>query len=157
MAREPKPCGTEAAYRRHLRHDETPCDSCKRAAAEARQARWERNQRPDEERPKPHAAFGTMAAIRPDLFPGDIDPAEVEQLDVRDEQLWIYSLLKSAMRYAMPREVSSISKELRGLLGDLTKKEDDGGEEGDLQSEFEKALEARGDDDNSVGTPAAQN
>lgn len=156
MKREPKPCGTEAAYRRHLRHDEAPCEPCKRAAADARHRRWERKQRPEEERPKQYAAFGTMAAIRPDLFPGDIVPAEVEELDVREEQLWIYSLLKSAMRFAMPREASSISKELRGLLGDLTKKEDDGGEEGDLQSEFEEALAARGDD-NSSWTPAAQN
>jgi len=28
-----KPCGTSAAYRRHLRHGERPCDSCKAAQA----------------------------------------------------------------------------------------------------------------------------
>lgn len=26
-----KPCGTLAAYRRHLRHDEQPCESCLQA------------------------------------------------------------------------------------------------------------------------------
>ena len=31
MPRELKPCGTEAAYRRHLRHDETPCTACRKA------------------------------------------------------------------------------------------------------------------------------
>ena len=30
-----KPCGTEAAYRRHLRNDESPCLACRRAKREA--------------------------------------------------------------------------------------------------------------------------
>lgn len=34
MARELKPCGTSAAYRRHLRRDETPCEACTAAEAE---------------------------------------------------------------------------------------------------------------------------
>jgi hypothetical protein len=38
-----EPCGTLAAYRRHLRHDEKPCGACARAnrlaAAERRAAR----------------------------------------------------------------------------------------------------------------------
>ena len=29
------PCGTLAAYKRHLRHREVPCDACTRANAEA--------------------------------------------------------------------------------------------------------------------------
>jgi len=28
-----EPCGTHAAYRRHLRHDETPCDACRQATS----------------------------------------------------------------------------------------------------------------------------
>ncbi len=31
MARDLKPCGTHAAYRRHLRRGETPCDACRQA------------------------------------------------------------------------------------------------------------------------------
>jgi hypothetical protein len=31
MARELKPCGTPAAYARHLYHDEPPCESCRAA------------------------------------------------------------------------------------------------------------------------------
>lgn len=34
-ARELKPCGSEAAYRRHLRHGEVPCEPCRIAANEA--------------------------------------------------------------------------------------------------------------------------
>lgn len=33
-----KDCGTEAAYKRHRRHGETPCDSCKAAYAAAHRA-----------------------------------------------------------------------------------------------------------------------
>ena len=30
-----RPCGTLAAYRRHLRHGETPCAECRQANADA--------------------------------------------------------------------------------------------------------------------------
>lgn len=33
-ARDLKPCGTVAAYRRHQRHGEEPCEACKKAHAE---------------------------------------------------------------------------------------------------------------------------
>ncbi len=32
------PCGTTAAYARHLRHGETPCDACRKANAERHRA-----------------------------------------------------------------------------------------------------------------------
>lgn len=32
--RTPQPCGTVAAYARHLRRGETPCDACRAANAE---------------------------------------------------------------------------------------------------------------------------
>ncbi len=32
--RVPQPHGTTAAYARHLRHDETPCEPCRKANAE---------------------------------------------------------------------------------------------------------------------------
>jgi hypothetical protein len=38
--REPsRECGTEAAYRRHLRHSETPCHECREVSLRARQDR----------------------------------------------------------------------------------------------------------------------
>jgi hypothetical protein len=36
------PCGTRAAYRRHLRRDEEPCALCRAAESRARKARGER-------------------------------------------------------------------------------------------------------------------
>lgn len=35
MARELRPCGTVAAYVRHLRHGEEPCDDCRKANNDA--------------------------------------------------------------------------------------------------------------------------
>lgn len=29
-ARTPVPCGTQAAYQRHIRHGETPCEPCRK-------------------------------------------------------------------------------------------------------------------------------
>lgn len=36
--REPLPCGTTAAYARHLRNGEQPCDACREANAERHRA-----------------------------------------------------------------------------------------------------------------------
>lgn len=36
---EPQPCGTHAAYVRHIRNEEEPCDACKRAHADYRAGR----------------------------------------------------------------------------------------------------------------------
>jgi hypothetical protein len=35
-----KPCGTPAAYRRHLRHGERPCESCRQAERRRQQDRY---------------------------------------------------------------------------------------------------------------------
>jgi len=40
--RPPKPCGSEAAYHRHLRNVETPCEECRNAYLEANRARNQR-------------------------------------------------------------------------------------------------------------------
>jgi hypothetical protein len=38
MPRELKPCGTDAAYSRHLKRGEDPCDPCKEAHREGNRA-----------------------------------------------------------------------------------------------------------------------
>ena len=38
MGRPQAPCGTQSAYRRHLRNDEPPCDACRVAHREGRRA-----------------------------------------------------------------------------------------------------------------------
>lgn len=39
---ERRPCGTEAAYRRHLRRGESPCADCREAHMEDGRIRWAR-------------------------------------------------------------------------------------------------------------------
>jgi hypothetical protein len=41
-----KPCGTEAAYRRHLRHGEVPCEPCRLEANRVADA-WRKNRTAD--------------------------------------------------------------------------------------------------------------
>lgn len=48
------PCGTDAAYRRHLRREETPCEPCRRANAERRRRTG----------PQEPAGCGTRAGYR---------------------------------------------------------------------------------------------
>lgn len=40
-----RPCGTEAAYRRHYRRGEKPCAACREANRRASQARYEARKR----------------------------------------------------------------------------------------------------------------
>jgi hypothetical protein len=62
----PKPCGTLAAYHRHLRHRELPCDDCTRANREAKRTRGT----PTPERRKP-IAHGTRAGYRQHRYRGE--------------------------------------------------------------------------------------
>lgn len=39
MGRQLKPCGTEAAYKRHKRNGEAPCDACARAHRDGQRGR----------------------------------------------------------------------------------------------------------------------
>lgn len=51
MTRQLKPCATPAAYRRHLRHGETPCKACKAAHAAAIAARGKKPAKASDSRP----------------------------------------------------------------------------------------------------------
>jgi hypothetical protein len=42
VSRQLKPCGTEAAYQRHVKRDEQPCDPCQQARTDAQTARSRR-------------------------------------------------------------------------------------------------------------------
>lgn len=113
MARKLKPCGTEAAYRRHLDHDEEPCQDCKRAAAEARDSRRDKKKAASRQN-------ATMHDLAAPLFAQRRAPVDVPNLDPREEQFRMYSLLWTAVEQAAPRECAAIVKELRGLLADMT-------------------------------------
>lgn len=46
-----RPCGTVAAYRRHQRHGEPPCDACRQAMAAQQHDWYQRRRTPDAQEP----------------------------------------------------------------------------------------------------------
>lgn len=147
MPRELQPHGTEAAYRRHLRHAETPCEDCKRAAARRRAER-----RGVE---KPEAANTKMRDLITAVVDQIIRDAD-GQIDYTREYERLYSYLNHALPEAMPREVASIVKEMRSILLDIRTLEvkDGAGSAADLEEEFRRAMAAvngGGTDDDDGG------
>lgn len=108
MARELKPCGTPAAYRRHLRAKEPACGPCKEAW------RDQKNSRKVVERQE--AAVRAVEAT---------PPAE-EEVDRRAILLEVLASLRGQLREAPPQSAGSIAKQIRDTLDALG---DDAGEE----------------------------
>lgn len=112
MARQLKPCGTSAAYRRHLRNGEEACGLCKEAVAR------EKMQRLDGDREARRVAV--LAPVT------DIPAAEPEfdQLADAKENL---AIVKAALHDAVPREVSALSKRRQELVALIAELEGDQG------------------------------
>lgn len=54
--RELKPCGTPAAYRRHIKRGETPCEPCRKANADAKRGGATAAKRTGHRRPIAHGS-----------------------------------------------------------------------------------------------------
>ena len=102
MARELRPCGTPAAYRRHLRNGEKPCLPCARAHAKAKDERAVK--RRDRESPVQLNVVPSVTVSDP----GDIDPLT----DALDN----LAAVRAAMESAVPREVAALSKRRQDLV-----------------------------------------
>ena len=98
MVSQLKPCGTAAAYRRHLRNGEEACDECKAAVAKDKMDKLDG----DRESRKVSA----LAPV-PDVV-DDVDPLEDARENLR--------AVKAAMAEAVPREVSALSKRRQELV-----------------------------------------
>lgn len=107
MARELKPCGTPAAYRRHLRAKEPACGPCKEAWRE------QKNSRKVAERQE--SAVRAVEATPP-----------VEEIDRRAILLEVLASLRGQLREAPPQSAGSIAKQIRDTLDALG---EDAGEE----------------------------
>ena len=131
-----QPHGTEAAYRRHLRHQETPCEDCKRAAAKRRAERRGVQ--------KPEPADKTMRELLAEKLDTVLTILETEdhQIDYAGEYKRLYAFLSGALPAAMPREVASSVREMRALLMDLRTLDvkGAGGDAADLEESMAKAL-----------------
>lgn len=106
------PCGTEAAYNRHRRHGETPCQDCKRAAAQARARRRGKSSKDD-------TPMAQQAAELPGELTIEGSAGDPEMVNFKVELKKLYGVLGVALKSAAPRETASIVKEMRGCLHDL--------------------------------------
>ena len=101
MTRALKPCGTYAAYRRHLRAKESPCEECRQAA------RDQKNVRKDAARKE--------AAVRA----VEATPPVEEEIDRRAILLEVLASLRGQLREAPPQSAGSIAKQIRDTLDAL--------------------------------------
>ncbi|UJQ87140.1 hypothetical protein SEA_BAILEYBLU_1 [Arthrobacter phage BaileyBlu] len=111
MAASPKlrPCGTYAAYRRHLRRGEEPCEPCKQAA---------RDQTNERNGLRPRAEEEGVVTIVPDVDPLTPPDPLADALDN-------LRIVNEAMNRAVPREIAPLSKrrqELVQLISELGSK-----------------------------------
>ena len=127
MGRAPSPCGTPAAYRRHLRHKEDPCTACKKAKRdEAREQR-------DEAQPPLVAAPPPAAPL-----PGP-DSSEKSDLEmIRDSLVAAIDVV----RLDDPTRLPGLVRELRETWKALRDLTDKGAVESPAD-EFAKARAAR--------------
>lgn len=134
MGKAPSPCGTPAAYRRHLRHKESPCDACRKAKrGEARQQR-------DEARKAEVATIPTrpplVAAAPPATRLGSSEKSDLEM--ARDSLVEAIDLVRAVDPTRLPGLVREL-RETWKTMRDLTAK----GADESPEDEFAKARAAR--------------
>lgn len=119
MGKAPSPCGTPAAYRRHLRHKESPCAACRRAK------RGEAQQQRDEARKSAVPTIPTrppLVAAVPSA-PASPGPVSSEKGDLemaRDSLVDAIDLVRTEDPTRLPglvRELRETWKALRDLTG----------------------------------------
>ena len=98
---EAKPHGTMAAYRRHRRHGETPCDPCKQAAREVRHTQYVKDKQREEEK--------IIEAAK--TVPDEDDPATILRESLR--------LLRGHEQVATAKEAPAVARAIRETLDAL--------------------------------------
>lgn len=100
MAREMQPCGTFAAYQRHKRNKEAPCDACAEAA------RLQASERRDLARSESIDRVVLALAAEPIV-------EEIDELEDMRENL---RMVRAAMGEAGARELAALSKRREELV-----------------------------------------
>jgi hypothetical protein len=109
MARELKPCGTFAAYARHLRKKEEPCDACKQAA------RDQKNVRADATRSESAAVVSLAIAAAPPA------PPAAEEISELDDALENLRIVKAVMDEAPANAIGGLSKRREELVARIAR------------------------------------
>lgn len=101
MPRKPSPCGTKAAYERHRKNGEAPCEACTRANTVAQRKKRDTARKPAE--PLAGVSAPEEMSRRADL-------------ERQRDTLW------QAIQWAIqddPARVAALSKELREIWADI--------------------------------------
>lgn len=103
MGKPKAPCGTDAAYRRHLRNGETVDEACRDAHAAARRG----------DRRSPAAAPRSAPMFTPDLPPSDVSDDEID-----DMALIVKTLRGAFVQIAAedPTKLAPIAREFRAVV-----------------------------------------
>ena len=128
------PCGTPAAYRRHLRHGENPCPACRRANRDAKRAQADQRRR--REKVSGPAPDGPVPTPAPASAPTGPPSVAADLLAARD------ALVYAINRVDDPARLPGLVRELRETwkaLRDLKAK----GADAAPEDEFAKARAAR--------------
>lgn len=144
MARELKPCGTWAAYKRHLRAGETPCEPCRQAARDQKNDRNEARRRarqaagfePDRERP----AVGHLRPVGDDeLADLTLEPLQVALQDLR--QIEAYMTSDDPL---IPTQFTNLSRRREELIDRVRSLRPDNEGGSDVLDELAKRRQSRG-------------
>lgn len=118
MPRKPSPCGTKAAYERHLRSGEEPCEACTRANTVAQRKKRDAARKPSE----------------------PLKGVAAPEADSRLEDLWRQrEVLWQAIQWAIqddPSRVAALSKELREIRREIDELTEDSEVVNDEFAEF---------------------
>ncbi len=101
MTRDLKPCGTTAAYRRHLRKGEHPCAACLAANAEAKKSKVDANR------------AGAAAVVKLAVAEAPSPPESVDELD---RLRWNLRILEATMEAGVPTGMAALSKQHAELV-----------------------------------------
>lgn len=118
------PCGTSAAYRRHLRHGENPCPACRRANRDAKRAQADQRRRrekvsgPAPDGPVLAAAPVPVPTPAPASAPTGPPSVAADLLAARDALVYAINLVVAHDPARLPglvRELRETWKALRDL------------------------------------------
>ena len=104
---ELRPCGTSAAYKRHLRHGETPCPECRAVVRKV---------------PKVGKAAGEELAAREVVPPVSRSDFLCEQRDLVSEALRVVAREDPSRAAQLSKELREILREIDELAGDESMK-----------------------------------
>lgn len=131
-----KPCGTEAAYRRHLQNGETPCDKCKKAHTtkfkrDSRQARVK------------ELGIAPVTVKADEVVPASGSTAEGSSEWQLEKARHSLARIELALQEALPREVPGLVRERRAVVGEIAKLTGNTGEKKGALDEFTARRAAR--------------